>query len=103
MHSPAVTEEFKNRRTPPMDLNFQCFKCNGISAMNLPAEERTTMQRILPDPNESREMTFYCDKCGAANTIPITPEMLIQFISRLSSNDKGFPRAIDEAKKRFGF
>jgi hypothetical protein len=98
-----------------MDLNFRCFKCNEISVMNLTAEGRTTVRRLAADPNASRDVTFYCDRCGAANVIAMTPEMVTAFIARLSSDDPQIQKAIDDAKrgdyrsaidqarKRFGF
>jgi hypothetical protein len=97
------------------ELKFRCFKCNEISAMNLTAEGRTTVRRLRADPNESREVTFYCDHCGAANVIALTQEMIEAFIGRLSSDDPQIQKAIndakrgdyrsaiDEARKRFGF
>lgn len=98
-----------------IDLNFRCFKCGETSAMNLTAEGRTTVRRLASDPNESREITFYCDRCGAANAITMSQEMITAFISRLSSDDPqtqkaiddakrgDYRSAIDEARKRFGF
>lgn len=83
--------------------------------MNLTAEGRTEVRRICTDPNASREVTFYCDLCGAANVIALTPEMIEAFIGRLSSDDPqikkaindakrgDYKSAIDEARKRFGF
>jgi hypothetical protein len=83
--------------------------------MNLTAEGRTTVRRIAADPNESREVSFYCDHCGAANVITLTREMIEAFIGRLSSDDPqiqqaindakrgDYRSAIDEARKRFGF
>jgi hypothetical protein len=82
-----------------IDLNFRCFKCHETSAMNLTAEGRTTVRRMTADPNESREITFYCDRCGAANVITMTQEMITAFISRLSSDDPQIQRAIDDAKR----
>ena len=67
--------------------------------MNLTAEERTTVRRMSADPNESREITFYCERCGAANVITITQEMIAAFISRLSSDDPKIQKAINDAKR----
>lgn len=98
-----------------VDLKFQCFKCNSVSAMNLTAESRDTVYRLHGDPTLPRDVTFYCDKCGAANVIALTMEMVAALLDRLSSDDpqiqrainaaKGgdFGPAIDEARRRFGF
>jgi hypothetical protein len=82
-----------------VDLNFRCFKCSQVSAMKLTAEGRDDVQRMNADPNASREVTFYCERCGAANAIALTAEMLAAFLTRLSSDDPQIQRAIDDAKR----
>lgn len=97
-----------------MDLSFRCFTCNSVSALTLSAEDRNRADRMLPDPSEAREMTFYCERCGAANAMSLSPEQIAALLHRLTSNDGQIQRAIDDAKrgdfgaafdvaKRFGF
>ena len=98
-----------------IDLKFQCFKCSAVSAMNLTAEGRDRAQRLIGDPNLAKELTFYCERCGAANTLAITTEMLHALLQRISSDDPkiqkaiddakrgDYQSAIDEARRRFGF
>ncbi len=83
--------------------------------MNLTAEGRDTVYRIKDDPTLPRDVTFYCEKCGAANAIALSVEMVAAFLDRLSSDDPKIQKAIDDAKrgdyrsaidearKRFGF
>lgn len=96
-------------------LSFQCFSCNQISGLHLTAESRDKVERLNPDRDASREVTFYCDRCGAANAITLTAEMISELVGRLSSDDPriqkaiddakrgDYSRAIDEARRRFGF
>ena len=97
------------------DLKFQCFRCNVVSGMKLTAEGRDTVYRLRDDPSASREVTFYCEKCGAANAIALTLEMLSELLRTLTSDDPGIQKAIDnvrrgdygsaidKARRRFGF
>ncbi|MCC6930959.1 MAG: hypothetical protein IT359_18355 [Gemmatimonadaceae bacterium] len=97
------------------DLSFRCFKCNTFSGLHLTAEGRVRVERMLPDPNASREVTFYCDRCGAANAIALTTEMISQLLERVTSDDPAITKAIedarrgdygaaiDQARKRFGW
>ncbi len=80
-------------------LSFQCFRCNQTSGLHLTAESRDKVSRMFPDPNESREVTFYCDRCGAANAVTLTEEMISKLLERLSSDDPQIQKAIDDAKR----
>lgn len=96
-------------------LSFQCFKCNQVSGLHLTAESRDKVHRINADPSVSKEVTFYCDRCGAANAITLTAEMISRMLERLFSDDPqiqkaiddakrgDFSSAIDQARRRFGF
>lgn len=80
-------------------LNFKCFKCGSISAMNLTAEGRDTVYRLHGDPTASKEVTFYCSNCGAPNALAVSMEMVTELLGRLSSDDPKIQKAIDDAKR----
>lgn len=80
-------------------LSFQCFSCNRVSGLHLTAEGRDKVYRIHSDPRASREVTFYCDQCGAANEITLTTEIISELLERLSSDDPQIQKAIDDAKR----
>ena len=98
-----------------LDLQFRCFQCGQMSPMNLDAADRGEVHRWNRDPSTSREVTFYCTACGAANAVPLTAEMMTGLLHRVSSNDPQIQRgidaarrgdydsAIDAARRRFGF
>jgi hypothetical protein len=94
-----ITDALAERRVAMVDLNFRCFKCSQVSAMNLTAEGRDDVRRMTGDPSIPREVTFYCERCGAANAIGLTAEMLAAFVARLSSDDPQIQKAIDDAKR----
>jgi hypothetical protein len=83
--------------------------------MKLTAEGRDTVYRFRDDPSTPRDVTFYCEKCGAANAIALTVEMLSELLRTLTSDDPDIQKAIDdarrgdygsaidEARRRFGF
>ena len=80
-------------------LNFRCFRCNQTSGLHLTAESRDRVYRIKADPNFSKDVTFYCDQCGAANTIALTAEMIAALLDGVTSDDPEIQKAIDEAKR----
>ena len=82
-----------------MALRFRCVECRSMSGFGQPAEGRGEVLRLQADPNETHEVCFYCDQCGAANTVSITPDMLPSIIARLSSDDPQIQKAIDDAKR----
>jgi len=82
-----------------MSLNFRCASCGQMSSLDKAAEGRGDVRRMSADPNRSYDVTFYCDLCGAANSVTIRPEMIPALISRLSSNDPEIQKAIDDAKR----
>ena len=96
-------------------LSFRCFSCDRVSSLKLTPEGRDTVSRIMPDPRETLQLSFYCEHCGAANSIDITGETAMQLLHRLSSDDAEIQKAIsdakrgdygsaiDQARKRFGF
>lgn len=62
------------------DLTFRCFHCNKVSSMDQPAEERDKVDRLRDVGKGERRMFFYCDYCGTANELPVTPETMLQFL-----------------------
>jgi hypothetical protein len=80
-------------------LNFRCFSCNQVSGLRLTAEGRDRVYRLRADPNLSKDITFYCDRCGVANTITLTVEMIATLIDGVTSDDPEIQKAIDEAKR----
>jgi len=82
-----------------MALRFRCAECGQMSSLGKPAGSRDDVQRMRNDPQESKEITFYCEMCGAANAVTITPDMIPAILSRLSSDDTQIQKAIDDAKR----
>lgn len=82
-----------------MPLNFRCAECGEMSGFDKHAESRGDVRRMTADPHESHDITFYCIRCGAANTVTITPEMIPSIVARLSSDDPKIQEAINDAKR----
>jgi hypothetical protein len=82
-----------------MALRFRCAECGQMSSLGKPAGSRDDVHRLRKDAQDSQEITFYCDTCGAANAVTITPDMIPAILSRLSSDDAQIQKAIDDAKE----
>jgi hypothetical protein len=62
------------------NLTFRCFQCNKVSSMDRPADQRDKVDRLRDVDNSRRSLFFYCDYCGTANELPVTPEAMLQFL-----------------------
>jgi hypothetical protein len=82
-----------------MAFRFKCAECAQMSSLDKPAGERDDVRRMTRDPKQSHDVTFYCEHCGTANTVSITPEMIPAILSRLSCDDPEIQSAIDDAKR----
>src|SRR3712207_5022832 len=97
------------------DLKFNCFNCHQDSRFEINVENRDEVRRIVSDGRGIGEVSFICIHCGFANVIEISLEMAAKLLSRLSSEDPqvqdainraksgDYSKAIDIAKKKFGF
>jgi hypothetical protein len=56
-------------------LEFICRNCSEISGMKLPADEKRELFGLqVLTPMQTRQVNFYCEHCGTANSITISPE-----------------------------
>ena len=56
-------------------LAFICRKCSEVSGMKLPPDERRELFGLqVLNLMQPRRVNFYCEHCGTANSISISPE-----------------------------
>ena len=56
-------------------LDFICHNCTKVSGMKLPADEKRELFGLqVHNLMQPRRVNFYCEHCGTANTISISPE-----------------------------
>lgn len=62
-------------------LTFRCHHCHELSSLDKPAQERVVIDRLM-DVSKKESLTFYCVHCDWANEVPMTPELMMQFLLR---------------------
>ena len=56
-------------------LHFICRNCSEVSGMKLPADEKRELFGLqVLNLMQPRRINFYCEHCGTANAIAISPE-----------------------------
>jgi hypothetical protein len=63
------------------NVTFKCHHCKKLSSLDKPAQERDVIDRLV-DASKKTSLTFYCVHCDWANEVPMTPELMMQFLLR---------------------
>ena len=64
-----------------MSAQFRCVGCKQMSGFSHLAEDRDVVMR-LRDTAPDRDFTFYCERCGTANAVGLTPEVFAALMQR---------------------